>query len=291
MKLFDVHSHWGTERGYPLRTDESRALQKKKWNSTTQYHTEDEMAAYLRKNDVRTILDFGFTKNIPLAETVAYHDYAIETQKKYPDCIHGFWVQLNPATGREGAEELKRCMQRSKGFVSYCVTGAGMGYPACDPIFAPFYEACLERDLPVLVMVGYTGNGGGLRGGGGIELDLSHPRHIDKLAIMYPDMKIISSRPAWPWQDDMIAVMLHKPNVWAEMHGWSPKYFTDPLKREIRTRFKDRVMFGADYPLFQYERLVADWQSLGYDEAILEKVFWKNAEQLFGANVAAEKSA
>jgi predicted TIM-barrel fold metal-dependent hydrolase len=50
-------------------------------------------------------------------------------------------------------------------------------------------------------------------------------------------------------------------------------------------------MFGADYPLFQYERLVADWQSLGYDETILEKVFWKNAEQLFGATAAVEKSA
>jgi predicted TIM-barrel fold metal-dependent hydrolase len=282
MKLFDVHSHWGTERGYPLRTDESRALQKKKWNSTTKYHTEDEMAAYLRQNNVRTILDFGFTKNIPLDEVKPYHDYAIETQARFADCIHGFWVQINPSTGREGAAELKRCMQASKGFVSYCVTGAGMGYPACDPIYAPFYEAALELDRPVLVMVGYTGHGGGLRGGGGVELDLSHPRHIDKLAIQYPDMKIISSRPAWPWQDEMIAIMLHKPNVWAEMHGWSPKYFTDPLKREIRNRFKERVMFGADYPLFQYERLVADWRGLGYDEAILDNVFHKTAEKLFG---------
>jgi predicted TIM-barrel fold metal-dependent hydrolase len=80
----------------------------------------------------------------------------------------------------------------------------------------------------------------------------------------------------------MIAVMLLKPNVWAELHGWSPKYFTDSLKREIRTRLKDRVMFGADYPLFQYERLVADWQSLGYEETILDKVFHKNAERVFG---------
>jgi predicted TIM-barrel fold metal-dependent hydrolase len=81
----------------------------------------------------------------------------------------------------------------------------------------------------------------------------------------------------------MIAIMLHKPNVWAEMHGWSPKYYTDALKREIKNRLKDRVMFGADYPLLQYERLVADWQSLGYDEAVLEKVFYKTAEKLFGA--------
>jgi predicted TIM-barrel fold metal-dependent hydrolase len=79
----------------------------------------------------------------------------------------------------------------------------------------------------------------------------------------------------------MIAVMLHKHNVWAEMHGWSPKYFTDSLKRETSRRLKKRVMFGADYPLFRYERLVADWRALGYDEETLERVFHQNAEALF----------
>ena len=80
----------------------------------------------------------------------------------------------------------------------------------------------------------------------------------------------------------MIAVMLHKPNVWAEMHGWSPKYLTDTLKREISRRFKKRVMFGADYPLFRYERLIEDWRALGYDEETLEHVFFRNAEAFFG---------
>ena len=27
MKIFDVHSHWGTRRGYPLRTEAELALQ------------------------------------------------------------------------------------------------------------------------------------------------------------------------------------------------------------------------------------------------------------------------
>ena len=161
MKIFDVHSHWGTERGYPLRTKEALALQKKNWNSETSYHTEDEMAAYFRKNNVRTILDFGFTKKLAIEEVVPYHDYAIETQRKYSDVIHGFWAQIDPRTGREGADELKRCMKASSGFVSYCVVGAGMGYPASDPIYAPFYETALEANLPVLVMVGYTGAGAG----------------------------------------------------------------------------------------------------------------------------------
>ena len=76
----------------------------------------------------------------------------------------------------------------------------------------------------------------------------------------------------------MLAILLHKANVWYELHGWSPKYFTDDLKHEIAGRLQDRVMFGADYPLLSYERLIGDWHNLGLQDDTLEKVFHRNAE-------------
>jgi predicted TIM-barrel fold metal-dependent hydrolase len=82
----------------------------------------------------------------------------------------------------------------------------------------------------------------------------------------------------------MIAILLHKPNVWYEVHGWSPRYFTPDLKTEIGRRLQDRVMFGADYPMFAYERLIADWRAEGYGEDVLDKVFYGNAERLFGVS-------
>jgi predicted TIM-barrel fold metal-dependent hydrolase len=282
MRLFDLHSHWGTERGYVLRTPEALAQQEKTWNSTPRYDTEDEMAAYFRANDVRTILDFGFTKSLPIEEVVPFHDYAMDVQKSHADVIYGNWLQIDPQQGPRGADELQRCIDSSSGFVSYCISAAGMGYPASDSIYAPFLEVAQAANVPVLVLVGYTGAGAGLPGGGGVKLELCHPRYIDELAIAWPQLKIIAGRPAWPWQDEMIAVMLHKPNVWNELHGWSPKYLTEALRREIRGRLKDRMLFGADYPLFRYERLVSDWRDLGYDDAILERVFFRNAETLFG---------
>ena len=89
-------------------------------------------------------------------------------------------------------------------------------------------------------------------GGGGVLLDLCHPRYVDAVAVRWPELTIISGRPAWPWQDEMISILLHKPNVWSELHGWSPRYLTDALKREIRSRLRKKVMFGGDYPLFRY---------------------------------------
>ena len=37
-------------------------------------------------------------------------------------------------------------------------------------------------------------------------------------------------------------------------------------------------MFGGDYPLFGYERLVKDWIGEGYSPEMLEKLFHRNAE-------------
>ncbi len=281
MKLIDLHSHWGTEKGYVLRSQAALDQQKNTWNSTPKYDTEEEMAGYLRSQNVTTILDFGFTKNLDIVDLIPFHEYALKVQSDYGDCIFGNWLQINPRTGEKGAAELERCIKLSKGFVSFCISASGMGYVASDPIYAPFFEVAKAYKRPVLVLVGHTGAGAGLPGGDGILLDMCHPRYIDLLAVRYPDIQIIAGRPAWPWQDEMISIMLHKPNVWSELHGWSPKYLTDAFKKDIRTRLRSKVMFGADYPLFRYERLVSDWKEIGYDEQTLNAVFHGNAERLF----------
>ena len=287
MRIFDVHSHWGTRRGYPLQSEAELAQQRRVWNSSPSYHTEDEMADYFRTEGVKTILDFGFTKNLPLDKVKALHDYGIEVQAKHPDVIHGLWLQLHPSLGDAGVKEFERCVAQSRGFIGYMVSAAGMGKPADDPVYGPYFDLSERAKRPVLVLVGYNGGGAGLPGGAGMILDHCHPRYLDALAAARPNLTIIAGRPAWPWQDEMIAILLHKPNVWYELHGWSPKYYTDALKRDIPRRLKNRTMFGADYPLFTYQRLVADWRQLGYDDAVMEKVLHSNAERLFGLETSA----
>jgi hypothetical protein len=121
MRIVDLHSHWGTERGYVLRSADALAQQKSTWNSTPTYDTEEQMAAYLRANQVKTILDFGFTKNLSIEEVKPLHDYAIETQAKFSDCIFGNWLQMDPRLGQAAADELDRCIKLSKGFVGFFV--------------------------------------------------------------------------------------------------------------------------------------------------------------------------
>jgi len=278
MKIIDFHSHWGTKRGYTLRTAEELAQQKKTWNSEPSYATEDEMADYFRRSNVRAILDFGFTKFIPLAEAAAVHDYGFATQRAHPDAIIGHWIHIDPHTGKDGVREMRRCIDHAPGFIGFAVSGSGSG-PASDAAWTPFYDLCIEARIPALIFVGNTGLGAGLPGGGGILLDDCHPRHLDYVAAKFPRLEIVAARPGWPWQPETIAVLMHKRNIWYELHGWSPKYFTADLKHEIPRRLRERVMFGADYPLFTYERLLRDWRAEGYGEELLQAVLHDNAER------------
>ena len=276
--IIDMHSHWGTRRGYPFQTLQELAQQERVFKSKPRYVSETEMAEHFRKTGVQAMLDLGVRARQPIEEVRALHDYAFETQRQHPDVILGHWLHIDPRHGDDAVDELKRCVHVASGVIGLGVPGAGFNVPASDPMYEPLYRACTEARVPVLVMVGTTGLGAGQPGGGGVRLDASHPRHLDEVAAAHPDLILVASRPAWPWQTEMIAILLHKTSVWYELHGWSPRYFTPDLKLEIGRRLQDRVMFGADYPLLSYERLLGDWRAEGYGEDVLDKVLGRNAE-------------
>ena len=148
MKKIDIHSHWGTRRGYTLRTPEELAQQKRTWNSEPAYATEDEMADYFRRSDVKVVLDFGFTKTMPIGEIAAVHDYGFATERAHPDAILGHWLHIDPHTGADGVRELRRCIDAAPGFLGFAVSGSGSG-PASDPVWTPFYRLCIESRIPV----------------------------------------------------------------------------------------------------------------------------------------------
>lgn len=277
-----MHSHWGTKRGYPMQSAEDLALQKSTWNSEAKFLTEQEMCDYFRTQKVKAILDLGFPRFLPVEEMRVYHDYGFAVQREHPDVVIGHWLHFDPRIGLDGVRELRRCADAAPGFLGLCVAGSGT-VPASHPSYDPYYKLCIEAKLPVLICVGTTAYGSGARGGLGVLLEDSHPRHLDYVAANYPDLTLIAGRPGWPWQSETNAVLLHKRNVWYELHGWSPKYHDPSLRHEITRRLKDRIMFGADYPLISYERLESDWRAEGYPEEIIEKVFYKNAESFFGS--------
>jgi uncharacterized protein len=281
MQLFDCHSHWATRRGYLFRTPEELARQAAVWKTEVRYFTEEEQAEYLRRNGVRALLDLSITKFAPIEEMRALHDYAFEQQRLHPDVIAGHWLQFDPRRGEEVLREFERCLEVAPGFVGVCVNGQVTGVPAADPLWEPFYRRSVDLGRPVMILCGLTGIGQGLPGGKGILLDDGHPRHVDAVAARHPDLRVLAARPAYPWQDEMIAILLHKANVSYELHGWGPRQYAPALKKEIAGRLQDRVMFGCDFPVLRYEKVLADWDREAYPHEVLDKVLRRNAQAFF----------
>src|SRR5262245_62686539 len=282
-KLFDCHSHWGTKRGYLFRTEAELAQQEKIWGTKATFLSEDEMADYFRRSNARVILDLSFTKFLPIAEIRAHQDYAFDFQRKKPEVVFGHWLPFDPRRALEAVREFDRALAANAGFVGLCVNGQVLGIPASDPRWDPIYQLAIEVSRPVMILTGLTGIGQGLPGGKGIVLDDGHPRHIDEVAARYPDLRILAARPAYPWQDEMLAVLAHKPNVSYELHGWGPRQYSPALKKAIAGRLAHRVMFGCDFPVLRYEKVIADWNAEGYGREVLENVLYRNAEAYFSA--------
>ncbi|MCX7676534.1 MAG: amidohydrolase family protein, partial [Alteraurantiacibacter sp.] len=146
----------------------------------------------------------------------------------------------------------------------------------------PLYEVIAEHKLPAIFHSGHSGIGSGMRCGGGLRLEYSNPMHLDDVAIHFPDMQIVIAHPSWPWQDEALSVAMHKPNVWIDLSGWSPKYFPAQLVQYANTLLKDRVLFGSDYPLITPDRWMKDFEAAGFRDEVKPLILKDNAKRLLG---------
>lgn len=187
---------------------------------------------------------------------------------------------VDPHRGRQGVDLADELVDAGvRGFKFHCSL---QQFYANDRLAYPLYERIQAAGLPVLFHTGQSGAGRGVRGGGGIRLKYTNPLHIDDLAVDFPDMPIIMAHPSFPWQDEAIAVALHKPQVYIDLSGWSPKYFPPQLVRYANSLLQDKVLFGSDFPLIQPDEWITEFDKLGFKESVRPKILRDNAIRMLG---------
>ena len=75
---------------------------------------------------------------------------------------------------------------------------------------------------------------------------------------------------------------MHKPNVYIDLSGWSPKYFPKQLIQYANTMLKNRVLFGTDFPLITPERWMKDFEEAGFKEEVKPLILKENAIRMLG---------
>ena len=160
------------------------------------------------------------------------------------------------------------------------------GFLPNDERFYPLYAKADELGIPVIFHTGHTGIGAGMRGGGGVRLKYSNPMYLDDVAVDFPDMPIIMAHPAFPWQDEALSVCLHKPQVYIDLSGWSPKYFPPQLVHYANTLLKHKMLFGSDYPWITPDRWLADFEQIAIKPEVRPLILKENAVRLLGLDAA-----
>ncbi|MBI5576165.1 MAG: amidohydrolase [Deltaproteobacteria bacterium] len=277
MKAIDIHAHPSTQPWYDSMRPYFEALEAY-YKTPFRVRKDEEMADEFRRADVGAMViawDAETSTKLP----VTTNDYTASLRDRFPDAIVGAWASVDPWKGEDAVRELTRAV-RDLNMVGVKFQGVAQAFFPNDRRFYPLYEKCVELSVPVQFHTGTTGLGAGTPGGMGLKLKYTQPIHLDDVAADFPGLTVIACHPSWPWQSEMIAILLHKANVYMETSGWSPKYFTPELKKEISGRLQDKIMFGSDYPVLTHERLFRDWDAEKYPSSVIEKIFLSNARRI-----------
>ena len=278
MRIIDLHCYPNTQKWIDCQGPYVEALEKY-WGRAWQAKTEEEVVAEFTEFDIEALLvalDLTTTIETPPCD----NNYVAGMRDRH-DTIIQAWAAIEPALGQAAIDEAKHAIN-DLNMIGFHFHPIMQHIRVDDKSFYPLWDEITQLKVPVMIDVGMTGMGAGTPGGLGAKTRNAHPESIDALAADFPDLTIIMSHPGYPWIDETTAVALHKGNVFWEMSGWSPKYLPDSLKKDIRSRLKDKVMFGSDYPSIPYKRILSEWDQMGYSDDMLEKFFHRNAESILG---------
>ncbi|MCQ0989457.1 amidohydrolase family protein [Jiella marina] len=235
---------------------------------TTEYYREKKIGCVIFPVDAERETGFRRYANEEVAEIAAENS----------DIMTPF-ASIDPAKGKAGAREARRLIEEFgiKGFKFHPTM---QGFYPNDRSAYVLYEAIAEAGCIALFHTGQTGVGSGMPGGMGMRLKYSNPIHLDDVAVDFPGMPIIMAHPSFPWQEEALAVAQHKPNVYIDMSGWSPKYFPPILVKYANSILKHKMLFGSDWPVIKPDRWLADFEKLEMKDEVRPLILKENARRL-----------
>jgi uncharacterized protein len=197
----------------------------------------------------------------------------------HPGRFVGFG-SVDPLKGESAVDELDAIA--SAGLKGVKLHPSLQAFAPDDERFWPLFERCEELGLAALFHTGTSGIGAGQPGGQGIRLDYARPIRLDAVAAAFPNLNVIAAHFGYPWHLELLAIALHKTNVYIDISGWAPKYIPAEVVREMKGRLQNQFLFGSDYPFIRPERCLEEIATLEIPEAALQKVLAGNGSRLLG---------
>ena len=276
LVAIDVHTHaWKSALQVEEAPSKQQEAMGRYFRYQPQHQTVPEMAKMYRALKMAFVV---FAVDSPCELRKITNEEVAELAHKDGDVAIPF-ASVNPHRGTEGVRIARKLIKdyRVRGFKFH---PSVQEFLPNDRMAYPLYEAIAEAKLPALFHTGQTGVGAGMPGGGGIKLKYSNPMLLDDVAADFPDMPIVLAHPSFPWQEEALSVATHKPQVYIDLSGWSPKYFPPILVQYANTLLKDKILFGSDYPVMSPERWMSDFEKLNIKPEVRPLILKENAARL-----------
>ena len=131
------------------------------------------------------------------------------------------------------------------------------GFSPHDRRIDPLWAYAQQHRLPVLLHTGTTFVA---------QAPLEHtlPRHLDDVAIRFPDAKIVLAHLGHPYEGECIAVIRKHPNVYADVSAlhYRPFQLYHSLMLVQEYGVWEKLLFGSDYPFTTVNASIAGLRNL-----------------------------
>lgn len=202
------------------------------------------------------------------------NDLIVDLQEKHPDRFTGIFG-AEPMDER-GVFNRRRLLEFRAAARDHGIRGLWFGPPyghfhANDKSAYPFYEAAAEFDAAV-----YFHHGGGVGGGGGdpamAPMKYARPLLLDDVVIDFPDLRMNIEHMAYPWTEELFALMKRAPNVFADVSELfdRPTMLAWHLTTAREYGVVDRIVWGSDTDLYWYD----DWDFSRYARKVERETSW-----------------
>jgi len=185
-----------------------------------------------------------------------------------------FLANVNPHLHEPPLTELER--QVTLGAVGLKLHPVHARFAPNDAVLWPLYGRCAEAGLPVVFHCGTSIYPGAVN-------RYADPALIDEVAGSFPDLKIVLAHGGRGWWFDAAAfISLMRPRVWIEISGLPPQNLPRYYSRFDLPRLAQRFIFGTDWPGTPgIAKNAAAVAALGFDRPTLERIFWRNAFDVY----------
>jgi predicted TIM-barrel fold metal-dependent hydrolase len=238
----------------------------------------DQLAARYRELRVRAVL-LAWDAETATGRPRVPNETVATACRDHPDVFTGFGC-VDPHKGEAAVAEVANIAALGLRGVKF--HPSLQAFAPDDASHWPVFAACERHGLLALFHTGTSGIGAGQPGGQGIMLDYARPIRLDAVAAAHPALTVVAAHFGWPWHMELVAMALHKSNVYIDISGWSPRRIPPELIRELRGRLSGQFLWGSDFPFLPPERCLAELEDLGLPDDVLDQVLRGNAARILG---------